>query len=74
MSTVDIVALPVAEKLRLMESLWASLRARPESHEVSPAWHGDVLDERLRRLDSGLETTSSWPEAKERIRNTIKSA
>lgn len=38
---------------------------------AAPAWHKDVLAERLRRLDNGNETTSSWTEAKERIRAQI---
>ena len=37
-----------------------------------PAWHKDVLAERLRHLDNGNEPTSSWTEAKERIRAQIK--
>jgi Putative addiction module component len=37
-----------------------------------PAWHKDVLEERLRHQDNGDEATSSWTEAKERIRARIK--
>lgn len=37
-----------------------------------PAWHKDVLAEHLRHLDNGNEPTSSWTEAKERIRAHIK--
>jgi putative addiction module component (TIGR02574 family) len=71
MTTIDISELPVAEKLLLMEKLWGALRVQAESGVV-PAWHKDVLAERLRRLDTGNEPTSPWAEAKERIRARIK--
>lgn len=71
MTTADIAKLPVAEKLLLMERLWDALRVQAES-SVAPAWHKEILAERLRRLDSGSEPTSTWAEAKERIRSQIK--
>jgi hypothetical protein len=37
-----------------------------------PAWHKDVLAERLQRLDNGKEPTALWTEAKERIRARIR--
>jgi putative addiction module component (TIGR02574 family) len=71
MTTADIADLPVAEKLLLMERLWDALRVQADS-SVVPAWHKDVLAERLRRLDTGTEPTSTWAEVKERIRSQIK--
>jgi putative addiction module component (TIGR02574 family) len=71
MTTADIADLPMAEKLLLMERLWDALRAQADSGVV-PAWHKEVLAERLRRLDAGSEPTSTWTEAKERIRSQIK--
>jgi putative addiction module component (TIGR02574 family) len=72
MTTIDIAAMPVEEKLKLMEALWDSLDARADRNVVSPAWYGEVLEERLRRLASGEETTAPWREAKARIRNQIR--
>jgi len=46
-------------------------RVQADSSAV-PAWHKDVLAERLRRLDTGNEPTSSSAEAKEGIRSRIK--
>lgn len=41
-----------AEKLELLETLWQNLST--SGHEVpSPAWHGDVLAERLARAERG---------------------
>jgi putative addiction module component (TIGR02574 family) len=72
MASADIVDMPVAERLKLMETLWDSLCAQPASEIESPSWHGEVLAERMRRLDSGEDGVSSWKEAKERIRAQVK--
>jgi hypothetical protein len=40
------------EKLAAMESLWEDLARTPEAIE-SPAWHKEVLEERLRLLAEG---------------------
>jgi putative addiction module component (TIGR02574 family) len=72
MTTVDIVAMPVSEKLKLMETLWDSLCAHPGGNMSFPAWHGEVLEQRLRRLASGEEAVATWNEAKERIRTQVK--
>lgn len=71
MTTDDVAELPLAEKLKLMESLWDSLCAQTNG-DVAPEWHGAVLAERLRRLDSGEETLTPWAQAKERIRAQTK--
>ena len=55
-----------------MEALWDSLDTRSDGNVSSPAWHGEVLEERLRRLASGEETTAPWREAKARIRDQAK--
>ena len=39
-----------------------------------PKWHDDVLQERLKQLASGNDTTSSWREARERIRAQAKAS
>ena len=72
MAAIDIAAMPVSEKLKLMEALWDSLGAQSDGNMASPAWHGEVLEERLRRLASGEESVSPWKEAKERIRTQSK--
>ena len=72
MTSIDIAAMPVTEKLRLMESLWDSFCLEMKDDASSPSWHGDVLAERLRRLDAGEETVTPWNEAKQRMRAQIK--
>lgn len=72
MTTIDIAAMPVEEKLKLMEALWDSLDDRSDRNVASPTWHEDVLEERLQRLAAGSEPTSPWREAKDRIRARIQ--
>lgn len=58
MTTVDVVAMPVSEKLKLMETLWDSLCVQSGGNMELPAWHGEVLEQRLRRLASGVDCTA----------------
>ena len=51
------------EKLAAMEELWADLSSPQEEMEM-PAWHGDVLRERQKKVDEGSETFIPWEEAK----------
>jgi putative addiction module component (TIGR02574 family) len=58
--------LTVAEKVRLLESVWDSL-CHQSGDVRSPEWHREVLEERKRRLTSGQATVSPWSEAKARL-------
>ena len=58
----------VAEKLRVMETVWASLCSKP-ADVASPDWHAKVLAERARRLESGEATVSKWSDAKQRLQD-----
>jgi putative addiction module component (TIGR02574 family) len=68
METKELLALPLAKRLEVMEALWDSLSHDDSGVYVSPEWHETVLQRRAEALDSGLETTSAWTEAKVRIR------
>jgi hypothetical protein len=59
------------EKLRIMEELWADL-SRDESQVESPAWHGDVLSERVKAVKSGKEVFLDWEETKKKLREKQK--
>ncbi len=59
--------LSVAQKLHLMETLWADL-TRDEKKLKSPAWHGTVLKDREEAYAAGKITVSDWEQAKKRIR------
>ncbi len=60
----------VEEKLRAMEALWADLSRNVDSY-VSPAWHGDVLEQRDKRIAEGKEPSVDWEAAKRRLRERL---
>lgn len=60
-----LAQLPLAERLAAMESLWDSL-CRDDAAEISPPWHADVLEARLRELADGQHR--DWQTAKQALR------
>ena len=52
MKDTDFKRMSVDERLRIMESIWASLSHESESIE-SPDWHGNILAQRKAKLESG---------------------
>ncbi len=56
----------LTQKLLLMENLWTDL-SRDEAAVPSPEWHADVLKQREEDLLSGIESVSSWADAKSRL-------
>lgn len=58
----------VAEKLRVMETVWASLCQKPADF-ASPEWHAKVLAQRAHRLESGEATISTWSDARQRLQD-----
>jgi len=70
------IALPLdqmttAEKLQVMEALWADL-SRNEREIESPVWHEQVLREREQRVRSGQESFIDWETAKQQLRDRLK--
>lgn len=63
-----VMQLPRAEKVRLMEVLWADL-SRTEADFDSPSWHDTVLRETAQRVAKGGEQVLDWEEAKRRLRD-----
>ncbi len=66
--TLPLDQMTTAEKLRVMEDLWADL-TRNEQEFESPPWHSDVLKEREDRVKAGEETPVDWEVAKKELRN-----
>ncbi len=62
--------LSVAQKLDLMESLWADL-TRHEKKLKSPAWHETVLQDREEAYETDKLTVSDWEQAKKRIKKKV---
>lgn len=71
MTQAELAALPLAERLLMMEDLWASLST--EAGAV-PDWHEDVLKARAKSLDDGTEILSDWTDAKARLRQRSASS
>ncbi|HEV2328506.1 MAG TPA: addiction module protein [Verrucomicrobiae bacterium] len=61
----------VAEKLRIMEAIWADLSGN-ESQINSPDWHGEELRYREKKIKSGAEKFLSWEAVKKELRNKLK--
>ena len=60
----EIMKLPLAERLELMDQVWDSTEPSVEDLPV-PDWHKEILDARLRELPRS--PTLSWDEAKARL-------
>jgi len=66
MSLSDIQNMPLEERLHLMEQLWDSFKY--EKEEVAPpAWHQDVLSERMTKYKNGELELISLEELKQSL-------
>ncbi|MCD6271650.1 MAG: addiction module protein [Deltaproteobacteria bacterium] len=63
MNTMEIKKMSTVERLQVMEALWNSL-LEEESKIVSPEWHGNILEERKRKMESGEAEFISLEELK----------
>lgn len=68
--SLPLASMSFAQKLDLMETLWADL-ARDDEKFESPAWHSAVLKEREEAYTAGKLTVSDWGEAKKRIKKKV---
>jgi putative addiction module component (TIGR02574 family) len=62
----ELRALPVADRLKLIEDLWDSIDADTSALPL-PDWHRDEIDRRLDALDAGASKGAPWSEVRERI-------
>lgn len=62
----DLLALPVADRLALVEALWEPLARTPEQ-VPAPDWHRDVLDERLAADDAAPDAGEIWAEVRQHV-------
>jgi len=67
--TLDLRQMTIADKLRLMEHLWADLSSE---NLASPPWHGEILGEREQLTASGEEKFLDWETAKQQLREELK--
>ena len=65
-SVAEILELPVAERIRLVEQIWDSIAAVPEAVPVSEELKAE-LDRRLAEFEANPEGGSPWEEVRQRI-------
>ena len=63
----EILALPVAERVRLVEAVWDSISAVPEELTLTQ-WQKEELDRRLAEFEADPDAGSSLEEVFARIR------
>ena len=66
MSISELLKLPVAERIRIVEALWESISAAPDTLELSDA-ERDELDRRWEAFQRDPSVGSPWSEVKARI-------
>ncbi len=62
----DILALSVAERIRLTQEIWDSIAAVPDSVALSQA-DREELDRRLAAYDADPTAGSPWPDVRTRL-------
>jgi hypothetical protein len=60
-----------AEKLRALEQIWEDLCRTPDD-VPSPPWHGEVLQDREKRVQEGSSRFVDWAAAKQKIRDSTR--
>jgi putative addiction module component (TIGR02574 family) len=65
-SVADILQLPVAERLRLVEAIWDSIVESPEAVELTDAQRAE-LDRRWEAFEDNPSEGSPWPKVRARI-------
>ena len=65
-SISELLKLPVAERIRIVEALWDSIAAAPESLEL-PEAEREELDRRWEAFQRDPSVGSPWAEVRARI-------
>ncbi|MCL4788191.1 MAG: addiction module protein [Verrucomicrobia bacterium] len=65
-AAADIEQMTLTERIKAMELLWRSITAEPAS-VVSPAWHGEVLQKRRAKIESGKAEFLTLAQLKKRL-------
>jgi hypothetical protein len=71
MTVAELHLLPSAEKLKIIEALWADLAADSDSLG-SPAWHGEELLKTEVALTAGTVEVLDWQAAKKELRTRFE--
>lgn len=66
LSVAEILELPIAERIRLVELIWGSIAVSPEAVPVSDELKAE-LNRRLAEFEANPEGGSPWEEVRSRI-------
>ncbi|WP_223293881.1 addiction module protein [Pelodictyon phaeoclathratiforme] len=66
MTIAELKVKPFAERLQLMEDLWETL-SNEDNNLQSPAWHQEILEERMDLINTGQAEYVTIEELKKRI-------
>lgn len=69
-TTLVLKEMTLSEKLGIMEEIWADL-SENEVKYSPPDWHGRVLEERRKLMESGEVGFTDWETAKREIQDRI---
>ena len=67
-SVAEILALPVQERINLVELIWESVAVVPQAIEVSPEVRAE-LAARLLDFEMDPEAGYSWDQVKDKLKN-----
>jgi putative addiction module component (TIGR02574 family) len=67
----ELLKLPAAERLELVEELWDSIADDDPALALTPEQRAD-LQQRLEEADADPTDGSSWEEARERVRHRAR--
>jgi putative addiction module component (TIGR02574 family) len=63
---LDLKQMSRPEKVRLMEEIWQDLSADEQEVE-SPSWHGEIIAERIAKVEEGKATFLTLEELQARL-------
>ena len=66
----EILALPVTERMRLVEAIWDSISAVPDALPLTQ-WQKEELDRRLAEVESDPDSGATIEEVFARIRRAV---
>ena len=67
MTAAEVKALPVREKLQIMEAIWEDFRERFEKVDISES-QKRLLDERRERVANGSARLVDWDDVRDSLR------
>ena len=67
MTATEVKALPVREKLQIMEAIWEDFRERFQNADISED-QKELLDERRQRVANGTSRLVEWDAVKDSLR------